>query len=430
MRNRQSAGPVATPARTGGADACRAFLKIAMAAARFEVADIFHRYGTAFRQHHAGSLNTLQGRVMRAIECCRTAALGGHVEQCNACGHQRIAYNSCRNRHCPKCQSLARAQWLQARPAELLPTPYFHVVFTLPQEVAAIAFQNKRAVYDILFRAAAQTLQMVAADPKHLGAEIGCIAILHSWGQNLLYHPHLHCVVPGGGLAPDGSRWIACRPQFFLPVRVLSRLFRRLFLAQLQHAFKAGALQFFHDLTPLTEAAAFSRYLARTRQTDWVVYAKPPFGGPRQVLNYLGRYTHRVAIANHRLLAIDDGKIQFRWKDYRHAAASSMMTLDADEFIRRFLLHVFPSGLMRIRHYGFLANRHGDARLARCRQLLDAPEPAAVPLADNADYRDRYEQLTGKSLRRCPRCGRGAMTCIEIFLPGAMPRAPPKRESA
>jgi hypothetical protein len=332
---------------------------------------------------------------------------------------------------------LARAQWLQDRQAELLPIPYFHVVFTIPPEIAAIAFQNKRAVYDILFHASAETLRTIAADPKHLGAEIGCIAVLHSWGQNLLYHPHLHCVVPGGGLSPDGTRWIACRPNFFLPVRVLSRLFRRLFLEQLQQAFDAGTLQFFTNLTPLSNARAFAKYLARTKQNEWVVYAKPPFGGPKQVLDYLGRYTHRVAISNNRLLGIDHDKIRFRWKDYRHNSAKSVMTLDADEFIRRFLLHVLPNGLMRIRHYGFLANRHCEAKLASCRKLLGVTAPDTTALAepastsgDRQDYRDHSEQLTGNSLRMCPHCGQGHMVCIETFLPGALPRAPPKLESA
>ncbi len=285
---------------------------------KLEVADVFRRYGSAYRQEHGASLSRGQRRVMSAIELCRTAALGGHLEQCDSCGHQRPAYNSCRNRHCPKCQSLAGAQWLQDRQAELLPTPYFHVVFTLPEEIAAIAFQNKREVYGVLFRAAAETLRTIAADPKHLGAEIGFLAVLHTWGQNLLHHPHVHCVVPGGGIAPDGQHWIACRPGFFLPVRVLSRLFRRLFLEHLQAAFDTGKLQFFSSLAQLRDAQAFAAYLAPVRQAEWVVYAKPPFGGPQQVLNYLGRYTHRVAISNHRLLDIDNGKVTFRWKDYRH----------------------------------------------------------------------------------------------------------------
>jgi hypothetical protein len=323
---------------------------------RLEVADVFRRYGQAYRQQHQASLSRAQRRVMSAIELCRTAALGGHLEQCDACGHQRPVYNSCRNRHCPKCQSLARAQWLQDRQAELLPVPYFHVVFTLPEEIANLAYQNQKVVYDLLFRATAETLTTIAADPQHLGAQIGFLAVLHTWGQNLLFHPHLHCVVPGGGLAPDQKRWIACRPHFFLPVRVLSRLFRRLFLEALQTAFGQGQLHFFSSLERLRNPKAFAAYLAPLRQTDWVVYAKAPFGGPQQVLNYLGRYTHRVALANDRLLSIDQGKVTFRWKDYRHHDQLKTMTLDAQEFIRRFLLHTLPQRFQRIRHYGFLSS--------------------------------------------------------------------------
>ena len=398
-----------------------------MGATGLEVADIFRQLGPAYRREHAATLSRGQRRVMRAIEHCRTAALGGHVEQCDACGHQRIAYNSCRNRHCPKCQSLVRAQWLQDRQAELLPVEYFHVVFTVPAEIAAIAYQNKAEVYDLLFRAATETLRTIAADPKHLGAEIGCIAILHTWGQNLLHHPHLHCVVPGGGLSADGEHWVACRPGFCLPVRVLSRLFRRLFLAQLQDAFDAGRLRFFHALAPLQVADAFARYLAPVRQAEWVVYAKPPFGGPAQVLEYLGRYTHRVAIANNRLIDFVDGEVTFRWKDYRHQSRQKVMRLPGEEFVRRFLLHVLPPGFQRIRHYGLLANRHRAAKLARCRQLLQVP--VSQPPALAADYRDHYQQLTGKSLRDCPQCGHGQMVCIESFLPGALPRGPPRDRS-
>jgi len=390
-----------------------------------EVADIFRQAGPAYRQQHADSLSRGQRRVMGAIESCRTAALGGHVEQCDVCGHQRIAYNSCRDRHCPKCQSLVRAQWLEARQADLLPVDYFHVVFTLPEEIATIAYQNKAVVYDLLFHATAETLRTIAADPKHLGAEIGFIAILHTWGQNLLHHPHLHCVVPGGGLSADGERWVSCRPGFFLPVRVLSRLFRRLFLTQLQGAFDAGHLRFFNALEPLQVPAAFARYLAPVRHAEWVVYAKRPFGGPEHVLEYLGRYTHRVAIANHRLIDFVDGKVSFHWKDYRHDARQKVMCLEAEEFMRRFLLHVLPSGLQRIRHYGFLANRYRAAKLARCRELLAAPAPVVERPEAPLDYRDRYELLTGKSLRDCPICGRGHMVCIETFLPGALPRGPP-----
>ena len=392
-----------------------------------EVADIFRQAGPAYRQQHTDALSRGQRCVMSAIELCRTAALGGHVEQCDACGHQRISFNSCRNRHCPKCQSLVRAQWLEDRQADLIPVEYFHVVFTLPEEIAAIAYQNKDVVYEILFHATAETLRTIAADPKHLGAEIGFIALLHTWGQNLLHHPHLHCVVPGGGLSADGERWVSCRPGFFLPVRVLSRLFRRLFLEQLQTAFEGGHLRFFNALEPLQAPGAFARYLAPVRQAEWVVYAKPPFGGPQHVLEYLGRYTHRVAISNNRLIDFVDGRVSFRWKDYRHESRQKVMRLDAREFIRRFLLHVLPGGFQRIRHYGFLANRYRAVKLARCRQLLDAPAPAATLADAPLDYRDRYEQLTGKSLRDCPLCGRGHMVCIETFLSGALPRAPPRQ---
>jgi len=393
------------------------------------VADIFRQAGPAYREQHADALSRGQRCVMSAIERCRTAALGGHVEQCDDCAHQRIAFNSCRNRHCPKCQSLARAQWLEDRQADLIPTDYFHVVFTLPEEIAAIAYQNKAVVYEILFHATAETLRTIGADPKHLGAEIGFIAILHSWGQNLLYHPHLHCVVPGGGLSADGERWISCRPGFFLPVRVLSRLFRRLFLTQLQGAFEAGRLRFFNTLEPLQEPGAFARYLAPVRRAEWVVYAKPPFGGPQHVLEYLGRYTHRVAISNNRLIDFVDGKVSFRWKDYRHDSRKKVMCLDAQEFMRRFLLHVLPSGFQRIRHYGFLANRYRAVKLARCRRLLGEPALAVKLLDASLDYHERYEQLTGKSLRACPKCGHGRMVCIETFLPGALPRAPPRDRS-
>ena len=394
-----------------------------------EVADIFRQCGPAFRSEHAQSLSRGQRRVMSAIEQCRTAALGGHVEECDACGQQRIAYNSCRNRHCPKCQSLARAQWLQDRQAELLPVEYFHVVFTVPQEVAAIAFQNKEVVYNILFQATAQTLRTIAADPKHLGAEIGFIAILHTWGQNLLHHPHLHCVVPGGGLCPDGQRWVSCRPGFFLPVRVLSRLFRRLFLELLQQAFDDGELHFFNSLEEFQDRLAFAKYLAPVTHTEWVVYAKAPFGGPKQVLEYLGRYTHRVAISNNRLLEFSDAAVTFAWKDYRHESKNKTMRLDAHEFIRRFLLHVLPSGFQRIRSYGFLANRYRQIKLELCRKLLEVTALVAVIThnvpAPTLDYRDLYQRLTGASLRDCPHCAKGQMVRIGFFKPGTLPRGPP-----
>ncbi len=335
---------------------------------------------------------------------------------------------TCRNRHCPKCQSLARAQWLDDRQADLLPVPYFHVVFTVPEPIAAIAFQNKRVVYDILFQATADTLRTIAADSRHLGATLGFIAILHTWGQTLVHHPHLHCVVPGGGLPLDGKRWVACRPGFFLPVQILSRLFRRLFLARLKDTFDAGALRFFSSLAHLAEPDAFLRYLADSRCTEWVVYAKEPFGGPRQVLDYLGRYTHRVAISNNRLLELTDEQVTFRWKDYRHPAKPRAMSLPAHEFIRRFLLHVLPRGFQRIRHYGLLSNRLRERGLADCRRLLEAPpHPREVRHSPEVDYRDRYEKLTGRSLLACPVCSRGRMLCIERLLPGASPWAPPGR---
>ena len=382
---------------------------------RPEVADVLRRYGEAFRLTHAPSLSSGQLRVMSAVEVCRTAALGGHLEECDVCGHQRPAYNSCRNRHCPKCQSLARERWLEDREAELLPVGYFHIVFTVPQEIAALAYQNKTVVYGILFRAAAETLRTIAADPKHLGAEIGFLAILHTWGQNLLHHPHLHCVVPGGGIAPDGAHWIASRPDFFLPVRVLSRLFRRLFLHYLQAAFDGGKLRFFSSLEQLADRETFARYLTPLRHSEWVVYSKPPFGGPKQVLAYLGRYTHRVAISNSRLLDIEEGTVSFRWKDYRDGSRNKTMRLCADEFIRRFLLHVLPDGFQRIRHFGFLANRYREAKLAVCRRLLADRAPHPEKRADRLDYRDVYEQLTGTSLRDCPVCHAGHMVLIAIL---------------
>ncbi len=384
-----------------------------MARERLEVADVFRHFGTAFRDRYGASLSTARRRAMSAIELCRTAALGGHVERCGDCGHQRVAYNSCRNRNCPKCQGLARAQWLEDRQAELLDVPYFHVVFTVPDEVAVIAFQNQTVVYDILFRAVSETLRTIAADPEHLGAEIGFLGVLHTWGQTLLHHPHVHCLVPGGGIAPDGKSWIPCRPRFFLPVRVLSRLFRGLFLHYLDKAFAAGELNFFSAQRHLHEPAAFRRHLAPARNTEWVVYAKRPFAGPAQVLDYVGRYTHRVAISNNRLVSIDDGKVRFRWKDYRHGNRQKVMSLEAAEFIRRFLIHVLPDGFHRIRYFGFLGNRHRARKLALCRELLAMAQ--AAPAEPPADYRDRYEALTGRSLRECPHCHTGTMLVIDCI---------------
>jgi hypothetical protein len=348
-----------------------------------EVADVFRRHGEAFRGDRGAHLGRVERRVMAAIEACRTATLGGHVEQCGDCGLTRPAYNSCRNRHCPKCQGLARAEWLEARQAELLPVPYFHVVFTVPAPAAEIAFHNKRVVYAILFRAAADALRDIAADPRHLGAEIGAVAVLHTWGQALQHHPHLHCIVPGGGLSPDQTQWVACRPGFFVPVRVLSRRFRTLFLERLRAAFAAGELRFSGALADLAEPARFAACL-------------------EQVLAYLGRYTHRVAIANSRLARLADGEVSFTWKDYRHHGQTKLMTLAAGEFMRRFLLHTVPDGFHRIRHLGFLANGHRTAKLARCRALLAAPTPEPAPAES---YRERQRRLTGHDLHICPECG-------------------------
>jgi Putative transposase/Transposase zinc-binding domain len=391
----------------------------------WEVADVFRRYGETYRNEYGASMSEAQRRVMTAIEVCRTAALGGHLERCDQCGHERNCFNSCRDRHCPKCQSLARAQWIEDRQAELLEVGYFHVVFTVPQEIAAIAYQNKRLVLGILFRVTAETLRTIAADPKHLGADIGFFAVLHTWGSNLQFHPHLHCVVPGGGLSPDGQRWVSCRRNFFLHVRVLSRLFKRLFLEALKTAFDAGKLQFFHSLEPLRDAVVFAHQLARMKACDWVVYAKQPFAGPQQVLDYVGRYTHRVAISNNRLLDIEGDQVQFKWKDYRNGDQIKTMALSATEFIRRFLMHVMPNGFHRIRYYGFMGNRYRSHKLAECRRLLgmQAAEPSAAPPQPEKEYRERYEELTGRSLRQCPHCHEGQMVMIAV-LPRAVVMPP------
>ena len=383
-----------------------------------EVADIFRRHGDAFRRSRGHHLGRVERRVMAAIEACRTAALGGHAEQCSDCGLVRHAYNSCRNRHCPKCQGLARAEWLEARQAELLPVPYYHVVFTLPSAAAEIAFQNKRVVYGILFRAAADALRDIAADPRHLGAEIGAVAVLHTWGQALQHHPHLHCIVPGGGLAPDLTRWVPCRPGFFLPVRVLSRRFRTLFLERLRAASAAGELRFSGALAALAEPAAFAERLNGLRGIEWVIYAKRPFAGPEQVLAYLGRYTHRVALANSRLTGLHNGQASFTWKDYRHEGKTKVMTLAAAEFLRRFLLHAVPDGFHRIRHIGLLANGHRTAKLDLCRALLAAPAPEPPPAES---YQERHRRLTGHALDACPDCG-GPMR-----MRWPLPRRPPPR---
>jgi putative transposase/transposase-like zinc-binding protein len=379
-----------------------------MARPRLEVADVFRAHGAAWRKANAGHVSLGQLKVMSAIETCRTSALGGHVERCEDCAHTRVAYNSCRNRHCPKCQGAAARQWLAEREAELLPVPYYHVVFTLPAPIGLMAFANKAVVYDLLFKIAAETLLTIAADPKHLGARIGLTAVLHTWGSALTHHPHVHVIVPGGGLSPDGSRWIACRPGFFLPVRVLSRLFRRLFLEGLAALNSAGRLTFFGDLAPFADKRAFEAALAPRRRCAWVVYAKRPFAGPQAVLAYLARYTHRVAISNSRLIALDKAGVSFKWKDYRIKGGDrlSTRTLDAAEFIRRFLLHVLPSGFHRIRHYGLFAGAVRARNIERVRQLLAAPDRSHAEADSQAE--------TASPVRRCPCCG-GRMIIVETF---------------
>jgi len=379
-----------------------------------ELADIFRRHGPAYRQAHDLPLH--QQRLMWAIENCRTPTLGAVVDWCDHCQHTHVQYRSCRNRHCPKCQGLARARWLAQRQAELLPVEYFHVVFTLPERIAQIAFYNKQVVYEILFRATAQTILTVARDPRHGGIAMGFFAVLHSWGQNLHFHPHLHCVVPGGGLSPDGQRWISGRRRFLLPVKVLSTRFRSLFLQALQKAYDGGKLQFFGELQDLSHPAAFAAFLAPLKKSPWVVYAKAPFGGPQHVLEYLGRYTHRVAISNRRLLGLTDGQVTFQWKDYREPQQpQKTMTLTAEEFIRRFLQHSLPPGFQRIRYYGFLANCHRQAKLQLCRQLLASPSVDLLPQRPSySDYLVRFALLDP---RRCPQCQIGTLARVWITGP-------------
>jgi hypothetical protein len=391
--------------------------------ATLEVADIFREFGPAWRQAQRGHLSLAQLKVMSAIEQCRSAALGGHVLRCEGCGTDQIAYNSCRNRHCPKCQSGAAKRWLEARQADLLPLEYYHVVFTLPAPIADIAYQNKAVVYGLLFDVAAETLLRIAADPKHLGASIGATLVLHTWGSALTHHPHVHGIVPGGGLAPDGQRWVACRPGFFLSVRVLSRLFRRRFLEELMRAYETGKLQFFGEHAALVDANAFKAWLAPLRQCEWVVYAKRPFAGPQSVLAYLSRYTHRVAISNSRLIAMDERGVCFRWKDYRVKNGNTgrtrhkTMTLEPGEFMRRFLLHVLPAGFHRIRHYGLLANGSRKTSLALARQSLCQPAIADVP-ADGVDHKTQPPTFV------CWHCGH-AMVILQTFTRGHAIRAPP-----
>jgi hypothetical protein len=391
-----------------------------------ELADILRTHGPAWRQANAGHVSLTQLKVMSAIEACRTEALGGHVAGCASCGHQHIAYNSCKNRHCPKCQGPAARDWMAARAADLLPVEYFHVVFTLPAGIAQIAFWNKKAVYDLLFRTSAETVLTLAADPRRLGARLGMTAVLHTWGSALIHHPHIHMIVPGGGLSPDGTRWLPCRPGFFLHVRVLSRLFRRLFLEGLLALHRAGELAFFGDLVNLADPASFTTWLAPFRKSEWVVYAKPPFGGPEAVLAYLSRYTHRVAISNNRLVSAEAGTVAFRWKDYRikQGDRQKVMRLAADEFIRRFLIHVLPDGFHRIRHYGLLASAFRRANIAKIRTLLGATQPVTPPEA-------AVESVPLTLREPCPCCG-APMRIIEIFRRGHTPRtrAPPREQAA
>lgn len=398
-----------------------------MPRARLEVADIFRKHGPAWRRANAGHVGLNQLKAMSAIEACRTEALGGHVAACTKCGHQHVAYNSCKNRHCPKCQGPAARDWMAARAEDLLPVEYFHLVFTLPAEISRIAYWNKKAVYGLLFRASAETVMTIAADPKRLGARVGMTSVLHTWGSALTHHPHIHMIVPGGGLSPEGTRWIACRPGFFLHVRVLSRLFRRLFLEGLTALHRAGRLAFFGELGGLAEAQAFARYLAPLRKAEWVVYAKPPFGGPEAVLAYLSRYTHRVAISNQRLISADADTVTFRWKDYRIKRGDRMkiMRLASSEFIRRFLMHVLPEGFHRIRHYGLLAIANRKVNIAKIRNLFGA-EPLAQSEPPDADA------VPPLTLREpCPDCG-GAMRIVETFRRGERPltRAPPRKAAA
>jgi hypothetical protein len=391
-----------------------------------EVADIFRDHGPAWRQANAGHVSLDQLKVMSAIENCRTAALGGHVLRCDNCSHIAISYNSCRNRHCPKCQAAAAKEWLAERESELLPVPYFHVVFTLPGRIADIAYQNKAVIYNLLFKASAETLIAIAADPKHLGARIGVLSVLHTWGSALTHHPHVHMIVPGGGFSPDGKRWVSCRPSFFLPVRVLSRLFRRLFLEKLVAAHAAGELQFFGNHAQLTDAQAFTDYLAPLRNSEWAVYSKRPFGGPEEVLRYLARYTHRVAISNRRLIACDDKGVTFKWKDYRLEGCEryKVMTLSIHEFIRRFLIHVLPAGFHRIRYYGLLASPSRAANIARARELLAMP---LLPIdALKAASIDPNHPQTAQ--HPCPCCG-SPMIIIERFERGTTPRYRPSPQT-
>lgn len=392
------------------------------AAAPLEVADIVRAHGSDFLAHHRTS--PAQRRVLKDLACCRTATLGGHVERCDSCSHERIAYNSCRNRHCPKCQGSVAAQWMQDRAQELLNVPYFHVVFTLPDCIAALALQNPRIIYDILFRAASQTLLEVAANPKHLGAKIGFLAVLHTWGQNLHFHPHLHCVVPAGGLSFCGKKWINAKKDFFLPVRILSRVFQGKFIAQLKQAYQRGDLQLSGSLARLVHGGAWQHWLNVAVRSQWVVYAKPPFGGPQVVLKYLARYTHRVAISNRRLIQLQDGHVTFSIKNYAKGGARGILTLTAEEFLRRLLMHVLPKGFMRIRHFGFLSNRFRRQMLKRCRDLLQIV-PETSKRDEERSCKPQHTTCSPEpALQRCPACQQGRLS-VTVLLRSDPPHSRP-----
>ena len=410
---------------------------------RLEVADVFREYGSQFLDRYGNSLSIDQKRAFRAILDCQTAALGGHRYECDHCAHELVLFNSCRNRHCPKCQAIGRAKWMEARASELLPIPHFHVVFTLPREIGRIALQNKRVVYGVLFRAAAETLKELAADPKHLGAEVGVLAVLHTWGQTLIHHPHLHCVLTSGGVSPDGSRWIHCkrskrrRKWFFVHVTVLSRVFLGKFIDYLKRAFRRGELKFHGDLAPLADLINFERWLDRSTRNDWNVDVRQPFDSADQVLKYLARYINRVAISNDRLVAIKDGKVYFRYKDYADGDKEKVMPLDAVEFIRRFLLHVLPRGFMKIRHYGLLANRFRREKLALCRQLLHVVDDTEMPEVDPSKIDESTLPTDEAQTWRCPKCGDGKMVMVERILTepkeadyASASRAPPMQRIA
>ncbi|MBW2312530.1 MAG: IS91 family transposase [Deltaproteobacteria bacterium] len=388
-----------------------------------EVANIFRSYGPAYRKVHGNEMPLRQLRAMRAIEICRTAELGGHVEQCDHCGAVRISYNSCRNRHCPKCQSLDKERWLEARKQDVLPTRYFHIVFTLPDSVRPLALRNQQVVYDLLFRAASETLKRVTQDPAHLGAEVGFIAILHTWSQTLMDHPHLHCIVTGGGLSLDGTRWIPCKGEFFLPITVLSRLFRGKFLAYLKEARERGELVFPGTMVHLKEKSAFNALLKDLYDKEWVVYCKPPFPDAETVIEYLGRYTHRVAISNERLVKLEGNQVTFRYRDRNDNDTVKLMSLDASEFIRRFLLHILPDGFMKIRHYGILSNRNRKTKLALCRELLGVDCPREHE-EEKESWQDLLARITGRDPRICPFCGKGTMVLKEVLNPSAFPMPP------